>query len=136
MPTISLTAIAAFLRSDHIFPGNSNVDDMPYVLGNNLNDKAMLEKQRLFVKGALVEGQQYGVYRPGAVYKDKQSGEVRQRAIFTGIVTAGVVHPDGITEVLLTKNVKDVQQGDRVKATTGTGAAGCLFYPATSHIKW
>ena len=115
VPTISLASIAAFLRSDHIFPSNSNVDDMPYILGNNLNDKAMLEKQRLFVKGELVEGQQYGIYRPGAVYKDKLSGEtLGQRAIFTGVVTAGVAHPDGVTEVLLTKNVKDVKQGDRV----------------------
>jgi hypothetical protein len=115
VPTIKLAAIAAFLRSDHIFPAGSKLDDMPYLLGNNLNDRTVAEKQRLFVKGSLVEGQQYGLYRPGLIYKDKHSGEVLgQRAILAGIVTAGVAHPDNITEVLLTKNIREVLQGDRV----------------------
>ncbi len=115
VPTINLAAISAFLRSDHILPANSKLDEMPYIWGNNSNDKAMLETQTLYVKGSLVSGQQYGVYRPGDVYKDSKSGDILgQRAIMTGVVTAGAAHPDGITEVLLTKNMKDVQQGDRV----------------------
>jgi hypothetical protein len=115
VPTIKLASISAFLRSDHIFPAGSKLDAMPYLLGNNLNDRSASEKQRLFVKGQLVEGQQYGLYRPGPIYKDKASGEVLgQRAILAGIVTAGVAHPDNITEVLLTKNVREVLQGDRV----------------------
>ena len=115
IPTIKLSAISAFLRSDHIFPAGSNLDQMPYILGNNLNDKALLQKQRLFVKGQLVEGQQYGVYRPGVIYKDQQTGEVLgQRAILAGIVTAGIRHPDDVVEVLLSKNVREVLQGDRI----------------------
>lgn len=115
VPTIKLSAISAFLRSDHIFPAGSDLDQMPYILGNNLNDSALLQKQRLFVKGQLVEGRQYGVYRPGAIYKDPQTGEVLgQRAILAGIVTAGIRHPDDVVEVLLSKNVREVLQGDRV----------------------
>lgn len=115
IPTIKLSAISAFLRSDHIFPAGSSLAAMPYILGNNLNDRALLENQRLFVKGQLVEGRQYGVYRPGEIYKDPESGEVLgQRAIFAGIVTAGIRHPDDVTEVLLSKNVREVLQGDRV----------------------
>ena len=115
VPTIKLSAISAFLRSDHIFPAGSDLDQMPYILGNNLNDSALLQKQRLFVKGQLVEGRQYGVYRPGAIYKDPQTGEVLgQRAILAGIVTAGIHHPDDIVEVQLSKNVREVLQGDRV----------------------
>lgn len=91
----------------------------------------MLETQTLYVKGALVSGQQYG--RHSDVYKDSKSGGILgQRAIMTGVVTAGRI---------LTASPKSADEkcercaaGRSGLAAAGAGKSGCLFYPAAGRL--
>ncbi|MFC3913346.1 LysM peptidoglycan-binding domain-containing protein [Pseudaeromonas sharmana] len=117
IPSLKLSAVAAFLRSDHIFSGEHDVDSMPYVLGNNQNDRGLMEEQHIYVKGNLPLGGQYGIYHPGVVYKDRNSGEeLGRQGVLAGIAVAVASHPDDVTEVALIKNMREVMQGDRVMA--------------------
>ncbi len=115
VPTIPLERIAPFLVSSHIFDANSNMNMLPYIVGNNSNDIGMLEKTDFFVRGSLLEGKQYAIYRPGELLKDKVTGEALGReATLTGIALAGAKQKGGLTAAVLLENKQDVQQGDRL----------------------
>ncbi|MCV5497514.1 hypothetical protein OFN10_28785, partial [Escherichia coli] len=84
-------------------------------LGSDQKHIGMLEGDTLYVQGSLTPGQVYGIYHPGVVYKDRETGELLgQEAIFAGVVRA-VARLDGDrTEVMLTHNQREVLQGDKV----------------------
>ncbi|MGL4206433.1 MAG: LysM peptidoglycan-binding domain-containing protein [Aeromonadaceae bacterium] len=115
VPTLPLERIAPFLTSYHIFNADSNMASLPYIVGNNSNDIGLLEKTDFFVRGSLLEGKQYGIYRPGELLKDKATGEALGReATLTGIALAGAKQKGGLTAAVLLENKQDVQQGDRL----------------------
>ena len=117
VPTIELARIAPFLVSSHVFGANENIDLLPYVLGNNHSQTAMMvgTDGDFIVRGSLVAGQQYAIYRPGKVLKEQESDEVLGRqADLVGIALAGDSAGKGMTHAKLVKNIKEVRQGDRL----------------------
>lgn len=136
VPTLKYSSIAPFLRSDHIFPANENLNKLPYLLGNNMNYVSLTEKQRVFVKGSLKEGQQYGIYHPGAVYKDPKSGApIGQEAILTGIAIGGQPKEKGMTEAWLIKSLRESSQGDLLLPLPDQEKLQAYFSLQPGHLK-
>lgn len=114
--TINLEEIMPFLSADYLFPNGSNIDDLPFVLGDNHSSTKMMDVSTIYVKGALTPGEQYGLYAAPRAYKDPndpKGGILGYRAALTGVIVAGRV-VDGITEATLIKSVREISQGDRV----------------------
>lgn len=117
VPTIELARIAPFLVSSHVFGANENIDLLPYFLGNNHSQSAMMvgTDGDFIVRGSLVAGQQYAIYRPGQVLKEQESEEVLGRqADLVGIALAGESAGNHMTHAKLVKNIQEVRQGDRL----------------------
>lgn len=73
--TLPLGIIRPFLSYDQAM-SQQQIDALPYILGSNSAAKSANETNTLYVKGELVEGAAYAVYRPGRAYVDPDSGEV------------------------------------------------------------
>lgn len=117
VPTIAQSRIAPFLISAHVFGANENIDALPYVLGNNHYQTAMMvgTDGDFIVHGSLIAGQQYAIYRLGKVLKEQDSDEVLGRqGDLVGIALAGDSAGKGMTHAKLVKNIQEVRQGDRV----------------------
>ncbi|MGY3927023.1 LysM peptidoglycan-binding domain-containing protein [Aeromonas simiae] len=113
IPTLSLDAIGPFLQGDYVFSHAGEVRGLPFVLGNNDKQIAVLEQHTIYVQGLLEPGRQYGTYRPGRAYKDAKSGEwLGQEAVLTGIVQAETLWNNGQTQAKLLANRREVRQGD------------------------
>ena len=115
IPTLPISEIGPFLQTDHILADSQQQKTLPYLLGSDQKHIGMLEGDTLYVQGSLTPGQMYGIYHPGVVYKDRETGEqLGQEAIFAGVVRA-VARLDGDrTEVTLAHNQREVLQGDKV----------------------
>lgn len=136
VPTVKLSAIAPFLQYDHVFNQQDDLSSLPYVLGDDQNDKGLIAERHLYVKGALKEGVQYGIYHPGQVYKDKVTGEVLGvEGILAGIAVVGASHPDNVTEVVLTKNMREVMQGDHLMAMPDSALLDSIYYLKPAALK-
>lgn len=130
IPTLPISEIGAFLQTDHILADSQQQKALPYLLGSDQKHIGMLEGDTLYVQGSLIPGEMYGVYHPGAVYKDRETGEqLGQEAIFAGVIRA-VARLDGDrTEVTLTHNQREVLQGDKVMALPAQDYLPALFIP-------
>nr|WP_279009371.1 LysM peptidoglycan-binding domain-containing protein [Aeromonas jandaei] len=130
IPTLPISEIGPFLQTDHILANAQEGKKLPYLLGSDEKHIGMLEGDTLYVQGSLTPGQMYGVYHPGAIYKDRDTGELLgQEAVLTGIVRA-VAHLDGDrTEVTLTHNQREVLQGDKVMPLPEQESMPAVFMP-------
>ncbi|WP_434665036.1 LysM peptidoglycan-binding domain-containing protein [Aeromonas sp. NJAU223] len=135
VPTLPLSEIGPFLQTDHILANSQQAKEMPYVLGNNEKHIGMLEGDTLYVRGTLIPGQHYGVYHPGTVYKDKQTGEsLGQEAVFVGVVRAEEQLPDNTTRVTLAQSRREVYQGDKVMPLPPQEALTAVFMPKEAPV--
>lgn len=115
VPALSYHEISSFLQSDHLLPVGSDFKALPWILGNNDNVTAMLAGQQVYVKGYLSLGQQYGIYRPGKVYRDPETNEeLGQAAVLTGMLVGKSREADNTTRAEVVKNYQEVLQGDRL----------------------
>ncbi|MBV7439237.1 LysM peptidoglycan-binding domain-containing protein [Aeromonas sp. sif2416] len=130
IPTLPLSEIGPFLQTDHILADSQQVKDLPYVLGNNEKHVGMLEGDTLYVRGSLTPGQDYGVYHPGVTYKDRQTGEqLGQEAVFVGTVRAEERLANDSTRVTLTRNRREVYQGDKIIPLPPQESLSAVFMP-------
>lgn len=118
------------MQTDHILADSQQQKTLPYLLGSDQKHIGMLEGDTLYVQGSLTPGQMYGIYHPGVVYKDRETGEqLGQEAIFAGVVRA-VARLDGDrTEVTLTHNQREVLQGDKVMPLPAQENMPAVFTP-------
>ncbi|MBA2076073.1 LysM peptidoglycan-binding domain-containing protein [Aeromonas veronii] len=130
IPTLPISEIGPFLQTDHILADSQQQKTLPYLLGSDQKHIGMLEGDTLYVQGSLTPGQVYGIYHPGVVYKDRETGELLgQEAIFAGVVRA-VARLDGDrTEVTLTHNQREVLQGDKVMPLPAQENMPAVFTP-------
>ncbi|MGL4477704.1 MAG: LysM peptidoglycan-binding domain-containing protein, partial [Aeromonas veronii] len=130
IPTLPISEIGPFLQTDHILADSQQQKTLPYLLGSDQKHIGMLEGDTLYVQGSLTPGQVYGIYHPGVVYKDRETGELLgQEAIFAGVVRA-VARLDGDrTEVMLTHNQREVLQGDKVMPLPAQENMPAVFTP-------
>jgi hypothetical protein len=135
--TVNLDEILPFLSYDYLFPNGTNIDDLPFVLGNNQSNKKMMDVSTIYVKGALTPGEQYGLYTAPKAYKnpnDPKGGILGYRAALSGVIVAGRV-VDGITEATLVKSVREINQGDRVMPLSNGGYdAAFTLRPASKNL--
>lgn len=130
IPTLPISEIGPFLQTDHILADTRQQKSLPYVLGSDKKHIGMLEGDTLYVQGDLVPGQNYGIYHPGVIYKDRDTGELLgQEAIFAGTIRA-VARLDGNrTEATLTHNQREVMQGDKVMVLPEQESLPAVFMP-------
>ncbi|MDK1290261.1 LysM peptidoglycan-binding domain-containing protein [Pseudoalteromonas umbrosa] len=69
IPTLPLSVLEPYLSYDQALEQN-DIDGHPIVLGANKNFKMSITGHLLYVKGNLVQGGNYGIYRRGSAYKD------------------------------------------------------------------
>ncbi len=132
--SIDIESIKPFLVSDYIFPNAESVDSLPYVLGDNSNNKAMVDVSVVYVKGNLQEGEQYGIYSSPKKYKDPITGEVLgYRAALSGVGVADAQR-EGATPVTLVKTVKEVKQGERVIPLASVEGYDAYYYPKPATV--
>lgn len=130
IPTLPLSEIGPFLQTNHILADGQQSQSLPYVLGNNERHVGMLEGDTLYVQGSLTPGQDYGVYHPGVIYKDRKTGEqLGQEAIFVGAVRAEERLANNSTRVTLTHNRREVYQGDKVLPLPSQESLSAVFMP-------
>lgn len=135
VPTLPLSEIGPFLQTDHILADSQQAKGLPYVLGNNEKHVGMLEGDVLYVQGALIPGQNYGVYHPGAVYKDRKTGEqLGQEAVFVGVVRAEEQLAGNSTRVTLTQSRREVYQGDKVIPLPPQETLAAVFMPKAAPV--
>ncbi|WP_199911657.1 LysM peptidoglycan-binding domain-containing protein [Dongshaea marina] len=129
IPTLPLSEIGPFLRLDHIFNGD-DINSLPFVLGNNETHLGMQTGEEVFVRGVLQEDALYGIYRPGKVYEDVETGEsLGQQAIFVGIYQAGKVHDNQLTSGIIRKQHRAVMQGDKLMLLPEQDSQSAYFTP-------
>jgi hypothetical protein len=132
--SIDIESIKPFLVSDYIFPNAESIDSLPYVLGDNSNNKAMVDVSVVYVKGNLQEGEQYGIYSSPKKYKDPITGEVLgYRAALSGVGVADAQR-EGATPVTLVKTVKEVKQGERVIPLASVDGYDAYYYPKPATV--
>jgi len=130
IPTLPISEIGPFLQTDHILADSQQQKTLPYLLGSDQKHIGMLEGDTLYVQGSLTPGQVYGVYHPGVIYKDRETGELLgQEAIFAGVVRAVAKLDGDRTEVMLTHNQREVLQGDKVMALPAEESMPAVFTP-------
>ncbi|MGL5659747.1 MAG: LysM peptidoglycan-binding domain-containing protein [Aeromonas sp.] len=130
IPTLPINEVGPFLQTDHILADNGMQQALPYLLGSDERHIGMLEGDTLYVQGALVLGQEYGVYHPGRVYQDPITGEqLGQGAMFAGIVRAVAPLDGDRTQVTLTHNRREVLQGDKVMSLPMQESMPAVFMP-------
>ncbi|MGL4249566.1 MAG: LysM peptidoglycan-binding domain-containing protein [Aeromonas sp.] len=130
IPTLPISEIGPFLQTDHILADSQMERRLPYVLGSGEKQIGMLEGTRLYVQGTLTPGQRYGVYHPGVIYKDRETGEqLGQEAIFAGVIRAVAPLANDRTEVMLEHNRREVRQGDRVMPLPAQENMPAIFMP-------
>lgn len=128
--TVNLAEIQPFLSADYLFNG-TDLDNLPFVLGNNQSHNKMMDVSTIYIKGALTPGEQYGLYAAPKSYTDPNDPKHRvlgYRAALTGVIIANRVI-DGMTEATLIKSVREISQGDRVMPLDGAA------YDATFTLK-
>jgi Uncharacterized protein containing LysM domain len=139
VPTIELARIAPFLRSSHVFGANENLDLLPFIMGNNRSQTAMMTggtDTDFIVHGPLVAGQQYGIYHVGDAIKEKESEEVLgKKAELVGIAVAGDSAGNGMTHATLVKNIKEAKQGDRLLSIPSEENLAAYFTLRAGNIK-
>lgn len=85
--------------------------------------KSRKTRQKVYVPAA----SHYDIVRPGAIYKDYESGEVLGRvALFIG--TAELIQDADPATIKITTANKEVMQGDRLIASTANQAAKNLYF--------
>ncbi|ENY72468.1 LysM domain-containing protein [Aeromonas diversa CDC 2478-85] len=130
VPALPLSSLAPFLSQELLFSSPKQGETLPYVLGNNEGQQAILDHHPLFVQGLLEPGRQYGAYRPGREYRDPKSGDwLGQEATLTGIVRADMQWSNGQTQATLIANRQEVRQGDRLMPLPGPEIEQALFIP-------
>jgi hypothetical protein len=130
IPTLPLSEIGPFLQRDQLFIGSSSMTSLPYVLGSNEKHTGMLDGEILYVQGALISGQEYGIYHPGLLYHDAQSGEVLgQAAILVGTAQVQAALADDRTQIVLTHSLREVSQGDKLLPLPAAAELPALFTP-------
>ena len=135
IPTLPLSEIGPFMQTDHIFTTQQESQGLPYILGENAGHIGMLEGATLYVQGALIPGQDYGIYRPGTVYRDKQTRELLgQEAIFVGTARAQASLPKDRSRILLTRSQREVYQGDRLMPLPAQEMLSALFVPRAAPV--
>lgn len=133
--TLSLADIGPFLKRDHLFDRSLSVDVLPRVLGENRNSLGMLAGQTLFVEGELAPGTDYGIYRPGTAYQDKDSGEyLGQEAIFVGVGVAEPRVSGGRSAIAVTSTVREIRQGDRLLSLPEQEHLDAYFTPKPAQL--
>lgn len=135
--TINLDEIQPFLSADYIFPNGTDLDSLPYVMGDNRLEKKMADVSTIYVKGVLTPGEQYGVYTSPKKYKDPETDEVLgYRAAMTGVLIANK-NQNGVTECTLIKSLREVNQGDRVIPLSSVEGYDAFYLPkpANSALK-
>lgn len=69
---VSLSEIAPYIRYENLF-SQQQIDELPYVLGNNEGQKSSLNSFKLYINSDLVVGNTYGIYYKGEEIIDPQS---------------------------------------------------------------
>ncbi|WP_265433476.1 LysM peptidoglycan-binding domain-containing protein [Aeromonas salmonicida] len=135
IPTLPLSEIGPFLRTDHILADSQQAKQLPYVLGNDEAHIGMLEGDTLYVQGSLTLGQDYGIYHPGSLYKDKETGELLgQEAVFVGTARAEEQLADDRTRVTLSHSQREVYQGDKLMPFPPQESLFAVFTPKAAPV--
>lgn len=135
IPTLPLSEIGPFMQTDHIFATRQESKALPYILGENEGHIGMLEGATLYVQGDLTPGQDYGIYRPGNIYKDKKTRELLgQEAIFVGTAHAQARLAKDRSRITLTSNQREVYQGDKLMPLPAQESLSALFTPRAAPV--
>lgn len=130
IPVLSFDEIGPFLTTNHIFEADMPLDKLPYVLGENENSIAMQEGQTLFVRGALEPGVSYALYRPGDLYKDRETKEALGReAILSGVGVAQQAYGEERSVLTVTRSYREIRQGDRLVPIPSQESLNAFFTP-------
>jgi len=132
--SIDIESIKQFLVSDYVFPTKDGIDSLPFVLGDNNNNKLMGEISVVYVRGDLQEGEQYGIYSAPKKYKDPVTGELLgYRAALSAVGIAGK-KVEGATPVTLIKSVKEVKQGERLIPLASVSGYDAYYFPKPANV--
>lgn len=136
VPIVSYQEIAPYLRADAMIDSHTNIDQVPYVLGENSDQSTvMFEGQELHVKGKLESGKSYGVYRVGDVYKDPDTKEELARPLeLVGTLTADGNYDQDLSKGILSTTYNAIFQGDRVMPLLEDSAINAYFEPKSGHL--
>lgn len=131
---IDIESIKPFLVADYIFPNTSSFDSLPYILGDNFNNKSMADVSVVYAKGSLAVDQQYGIYSAPKKYKDPDTGELLgYRAEMSGVGISSAPK-EGATPLTLIKTKKEVNQGDRVLPLATVQGYDANYYPKPAKV--
>ncbi|KZN60451.1 LysM peptidoglycan-binding domain-containing protein [Pseudoalteromonas luteoviolacea] len=115
IPTLPLSILEPYLIFDQAL-SNDELEDIPIVLGSNKNFKMSIIGHLLYVKGDLLQGGAYGIYRKGQPYQDGFTTLAYEtKLVGTGrVVKAGDIQ-DGLPSTLRVDDVKqEIKAGDFV----------------------
>jgi hypothetical protein len=133
--TIKADAIKSFLKNDTILPADDDkLALLPFVLGNNEGRSIMAETHDIYVRGKLVKGQQYGIYKKGDLLKDEEGNSLGYKAQFVGVLVAGAEHPNDVNKSYLVKNITAVQQGNYVMPFNDADGYSLYFTPKAATV--
>lgn len=139
VPTISFSSIAGFTDS-HQMVAPRSLDGAPYILGDEDGREMMVTGNRVYVRGELNQDEIYGVYRPGEVIQDRDSGEpLGQRSALVGTLRV-TSRQLGMTLAEITSMKQEMRQGDKVLPLSSEESIAVFFYPrpgpelAHSHV--
>ncbi|MGL5948751.1 MAG: LysM peptidoglycan-binding domain-containing protein [Aeromonas sp.] len=132
IPTLPLSVMAPFLSGDQVLEAEAAAS-APYVLGSDKQHIGMLEGDMLYVQGALASASTYGIYHLGEHYRDAQSNEVLgQAAVLVGKARVTAALPGERSQALLTKNLREVRQGDILLPLPAEDDLPVQFSPAAA----
>jgi len=130
IPTLPLTALQAYLPLDRVMQPTM-LADAPRVLGSSRGNIRMVSQERLYASAPLAPERSYGIFRPGQIYVDKDSGEtLGQRLDF---IAAAQVLPRQESEqysaLAVERDYREIQQGDRILPLPQEEGIDAFFAP-------
>ncbi|MCT7654070.1 LysM peptidoglycan-binding domain-containing protein [Oceanimonas sp. NS1] len=129
VPSIPLAAIMDY-TGNHELRSPSALEGMPVLLGDQQGRTLLRQDAAAFVRGELVPGELYGVYRSGEVLRnDIDDSELARRLMLVGTVLAEGRPVDGISRVRISSLRRDMRPGDRLLSLDPQSALAAFYHP-------
>ncbi|WP_316672413.1 LysM peptidoglycan-binding domain-containing protein [uncultured Tolumonas sp.] len=134
--TVELSEISQFLRADMVADMNTDLEHVPYVLGENNDTSIFMSKgQTIHVRGKPDLNTNYGVYRVGNTYKDDQTGEELGRQLeLVGVVQPKAIGDNNISAVDVVSSFSEIRRGDRLLPMLSESSIDAFFIPEPGNL--
>lgn len=134
--TVELSEISQFLRADMVANTDTDIEQTPYVLGENDDTSIVMSQgQSIQIRGKLDLDSRYAIYHVGDEYQDFETQEHLGRQLeLVGIVQPKQVAANNISTVEIVSSFSEIRRGDRLLPMLSESSIDALFMPKPGNL--